>query len=98
MNFADLSEDELITIGSFCQTVKQSHAWLILTDTFEQQTFQHMMTTEPHELKKRESIYASFSGVRDFITHMDAFIAAKDKLTAQPLPPEDEPMPIDLED
>ena len=40
----------------------------------------HMMSTEPHESKKREGIYASCLGVRDLQAHMNAFVEAKEKL------------------
>lgn len=91
ISFGDLTDDEIIAVGSFCETVTQQQAWRVLTDTFEQQIFQHMMCTEAQEQKKREGIYASFSGVRDFIAHINALIVQKNKLTAPPEPSEDAP-------
>lgn len=95
----DLSPDEIITLGSFCETIQSSPAWQMLRAMYEQQQFRHMMSTEAHEQKRREGIYASCSGFMDFIAHMNLFITTKDKLLEQPAPSEDVPaVPPYLED
>lgn len=58
-----------------------------LVHQFEQQCFQHFMSTGAHEVKKREGVYNTFTGVRDFIGHMRACVEQKQKLTT--------PSPVD---
>lgn len=76
-----MTEDEIVSLGNYCETLRHNPQFKVLLDQFELQIVQHMLTTEPHEQKKREGIYASFLGVRDFLGHMDALITEKKKLT-----------------
>jgi hypothetical protein len=52
-----VTDDEIVALGSFCETLMCHSAWAIVAEQFEQHCFQQIMTTEPHEQKKREGIY-----------------------------------------
>lgn len=93
-----MTDDEIVALGSFCETVLSQHAWTVITDQFEQQLFLHMMQTKPHELKAREGIYATYQGFQDFVSHMKAIVAQKDKIL-QPEPlPDWAPQAADIDD
>jgi hypothetical protein len=51
-----VTDDEIVTLGSFCETLMCHSAWAVVVEQFEQHCFQHVMTTEPYEQKKREGI------------------------------------------
>jgi hypothetical protein len=82
----DLSDDELLEIGNFCEALRLHPQFTALLKSFELQIVHNMMSTEPHESKKREGVYASCLGVRDFQAHMNAFVQAKDKLVEKQKP------------
>ena len=67
-----MTDDEIVALGQFCETVRSPFSWRVLVETFEKQVFDHMMGTEPHEQKKREGIWAQYQGAKDFLAHMDA--------------------------
>jgi hypothetical protein len=87
VNKGTMTDDEIVALGSFCETLLGYQAWGVLVEQYEQQIFQHFMTTSPHEQKKREGVYASFVGFQDFMAHMKAIIEQKNKLLhPEPLP------------
>lgn len=96
----NLSEDQIIELGNFCEALRLHPQFNALLKSFELQIVDHMMSTEPHEAKKREGIYASCLGVRDFQAHMNAFVEAKEKIFAKqkPEPSEFDPIPLDETD
>jgi hypothetical protein len=75
-----MTDDEIVTLSSSCETLMGYDAWRVLVEQYEQQIFQHFSTTSPHEQKKREGIYADFQGTQDFLTQMKALVEQKDKL------------------
>lgn len=95
----DLTEDQIVSLGHFCEYLREQPLWNQLLKTFELQIVSHMMSTEPHEAKKREGIYASCLGVRDLQAHMNAFVEEKKKLTEQPTtaPSEYDAQPMDMD-
>ena len=93
-----MTDDEIVTLGSFCETLLGSDAWRVIVDQFEQQCFQHMMSTEAHETKKLEGVFATYQGVRDFLAHMNAIVAQKDKILAPQGLPEWAPQAADTDD
>lgn len=58
-----------------------------LCQQYEANIFQNMMTTKPQELKTRESLFASYQGVKDFLALMKSAVEIKNQLTA-PAPSE----------
>jgi hypothetical protein len=43
-----MTDDEIVALGSFCETLMGYDAWRVLLEQYEQQTFQHFITTSPH--------------------------------------------------
>lgn len=70
-----MTNDEIVALGDYCNALRHSPQFETVVDQFEQQITRHFLATEPHETKKREGIYASLSGVRDFLGHIDALIS-----------------------
>jgi hypothetical protein len=75
MNATSITE-----LGTFCEWLKGQSLFQSLTAVFEHQIVDAILATEPHEAKKRESLYATHAGLRDLLGLMDQFIAEKDKL------------------
>jgi hypothetical protein len=90
-----MSEDEIVALGNFCENLRNSPSWKILLDQFEKQIVEHMLHTEPHEAKKREGIYASFLGVRDFLGHLKAIETDRDQIIERNKAPSNEDAPIE---
>jgi hypothetical protein len=76
-----LTNDEIIALGIFCEELANSGLFQMLCEQYEKNCFQHLMTTQPHETKKREGIFASYVGVKDFLGLMTSIAELKTKLT-----------------
>jgi hypothetical protein len=80
-----VTDEELVSLGDYCVELRSHEHFQELQRQFELQTVTHFLNTESHETKKREGIYASLSGFRDFLGNMNAIIdeaaaiVAKDK-------------------
>jgi len=96
-----VTDDEIVTLGDFCVSLRENGNFQALVKQFELQTIDHFMSTEAHETKKREGIYASLAGCRDFIVgHMNGVIDAAAKIVAEnkPAPSEyDAPIQEDID-
>jgi hypothetical protein len=46
-----MTDDEIVGLDSFAETVTLSDAWRLLVEQFEQQVFQHFMSTAPRETR-----------------------------------------------
>lgn len=93
-----MTDEEIVSLGDFCAYLKDQSHFQTLISEFEKQIVNHMLQTEPHEQKKRESIYASFLGVRDFLGNMSAIVdeaaTIKDRDNAEKRALSDEDAPI----
>ena len=78
-----MTEDEIVTLGNYCEGLLQNHLFTKVLSEFERQLFDHMMRTEAHEQKKREGIYATCRGVQDLLGHMHAIVTERDKIEEQ---------------
>lgn len=76
----------MLELGRYCAQLKSSPHFQVLVQQFELQIVNHMLHTEPHETKKREGIYASALGVRDFLGNMEAIIAQAVEITDKQKP------------
>lgn len=77
-----MTDDETVALGNFCENLMTNPMFNTLVEQFEKQIVNHFMQTEPHEAKRREGIYASYSGVRDFLANMKAIVIQRDGLIA----------------
>lgn len=75
-----MTEDEVIALGQYCESLLQQEHFTTLVKQFETQTIEHLLTTRSEEKERREDIYQSMSGVRDFLSLMKFFVQKKDDL------------------
>jgi hypothetical protein len=85
-----VTDEEIVELGDYCMELREHPHFITLQKQFELQIISHFMSTEAHEQKKREGIYASLSGLRDFFSNMDAIVQAAQAIVAksQPTPSE----------
>lgn len=87
-----MTNQEIVELGQYCEDLMNQDYFVKLVGLFETQTIQHMLGTKPEETQKREAVYASFSGVRDFIGLLQTYKDAKDEIiTRDNAPSEDTP-------
>lgn len=89
----DMTDDDVVELGSFCEALRLHPSFNVLIKQFEMNIVEHMMSTAPHETKKRDGIYAQCTGFRDFLSHMDAIALQKHKIldAQKPAVSEDDP-------
>ena len=46
-----MTDDEIVTLGSFCQTLMCHSAWAVVVEQFEQHCFQHIMTMSKRSVR-----------------------------------------------
>ena len=61
-----MTDDDIITLGDYCEDLLQQEFFNVVVQQFEVQCFGHFMQTDPNSTKEREGIYATMSGLRDF--------------------------------
>jgi hypothetical protein len=66
----NLSDDEIVSLGLFCENLMQQDLFQVLVNVIEQQTFAEFATTKPHEKNAREAVYARFDAFRGFLGTM----------------------------
>lgn len=64
---------------------------------FEREQVAHLLSTEPHEAKKREGVYAQLNGARNFMLHIAGYAKALDALADKHKPTIEHPV-VDDED
>lgn len=75
-----MTEDEIVSLGDYCENLLHSHMFTKVLEQFERQLFEHMMSSEPHEQKKREGIYATCRGVQDLLAHLKVIVQERDAI------------------
>jgi hypothetical protein len=71
------TEDEVVALGDYCKEVLGSDQFNTLFDEFKQDHFDLMLGTEPHEVKKREGIFAEMNGFRSFQAMMHGYVVRR---------------------
>ena len=76
-----------------------SQRFAAVVSQYEANCMQHLLSTEAHETKKRESIYASYTGFRDFLGLMKALVEEKRALQEkdEPALSETDALPQDID-
>jgi len=87
-----LNEQEIISLGHYCEDLLQQENFNKVVNLFEQQISHDFLKTKPEEKQKREGIYASYVGLSEFLGLMRATVEAKAALikASEPELPEDE--------
>ena len=81
-----MTDDEIISLGDYCVSLREHPHFITLIRQFELQTVTHFLSTDTHETKKREGIYASLSGFRDFLGNMNAIVEEAANIVAKNKP------------
>ena len=88
----------MISLGQYCDSLLSQEHFTTLVKQFETQTIEHLLTTGAEEKQRREDIYQSMSGVRDFLGLMKFFVAKKNELIeAQDQEPSDDTDALPIE-
>ena len=74
------SEDEVVAMGDYCEQLMRDDAFNSLCQEFSLQNALYILRTEPHETKKRESIYAANRAYSDFIGLMSEYVSRRDEI------------------
>lgn len=74
-----MTDDERIELGHYCEDLLQQEAFQFVLQQFEQQCFQHFVTSKPPNKMERESIYAQYQGANALLDHIRAFVSDKNE-------------------
>lgn len=75
-----MTENDVITLGEYCENLLSQEHFATLVKQYETQTIEHLLSTAPEEKERREDLYASMTGVRDFLGLMKFFVTKKEQL------------------
>jgi hypothetical protein len=75
-----MQDDDIVSLGMFCEGVLSSDAFTHLVQQYELQAFINWKATAPQNVKEREHAFAKLSGLQDFLLHMKSFVDQKDAI------------------
>jgi hypothetical protein len=78
-----MNDDTILQLGGFCTELLGSEMFDALIKMHSQQCASDMLRTQPHEQKKRESIYAAYQGLEEFLALLQDFSKAHTELLKQ---------------
>jgi hypothetical protein len=81
-----LNDQLILELGGFCTELLSSEAFKALTQLYSQQCAADILQTQPHELKKREQVYASYLGFEGFLSLAKKFSEGHTALTSEQQP------------
>lgn len=74
------TEDAIVALGNYCEALLRDENFNTLCDDFEQQTVSAMLSTDPSDAARREQLYESIQGKREFIGLMLEYVNARDSI------------------
>lgn len=74
------TEYDIVQLGNYVEQLFQQEHFNTLYEEFKQQSLEHMLRTEPHEVKAREGIYARINGVREFLDLMKLYVVTRNEI------------------
>lgn len=76
-----------------------NETFALVLSHFEQQRFQHWVSTDPKAIKERDAIYNQMRATQDFLGHLKAYVVQKDEIEKRSaLSEEDEDAPMEISD
>jgi hypothetical protein len=78
-----LNDETISALGMFCTDMLSSEPFQALVQMYSQQCAVDILKTEPHELKKREQLYASYRGFEGFLALAKQFAAGHEQITTE---------------
>lgn len=77
-----MTDEEIVALGQYCEGLLSQEHFAVLCETYKTQTIEHLLTTKPEAKERREQLFASMSGVREFLDLMKYFVSTKEKILA----------------
>lgn len=81
-----MTEEQIVVLGMYAENLMNEDNFNVLVQQFDQQCFLHWSSSEAHETKKREGIFAQRAGLFDFLAHMKAVIDEKTAIMERQAP------------
>lgn len=78
-----MNPDQIVALGTYCEALMRDDAFNMLCEMHKQQLVQGMLSTQPHEAKRREGIYAEVWGLHNFLALMKGFVDARDAILTE---------------
>lgn len=75
-----MNDETISALGGFCTELLGTEAFTAMIQMYSQQCAVDILNTQPHELKAREGIYASYQGFEGFLSLVKKFSDAHTKL------------------
>jgi hypothetical protein len=72
--------DEVLTLGEYSEQTLGSDAFNTLYQEFKNDRFTMMLSTLPHETKKREGIYAEMNALQSFMALMAGYVSRRSEI------------------
>ena len=69
-SLSPMTEQEMLTLGTYCNGVMRSDDFVTVCSRYEQQVVQMILQTQPGEAAVRENLYHKVTGFRDFLSSM----------------------------
>jgi len=87
-----MTEQQIVALGYYCETLMRDDAFNFLCELYRDNGFKAMMATAPHEVKKREGIYAEVWSLQNFVAMMAGFVEQKNSILedAEPVSQDDD--------
>jgi hypothetical protein len=77
----NVTDDEVVALGDFCETLLQQPSFNHLVALREDDLAKTILSTAPHEKDIREAAHASYNGLREFLGVMKSLVDRKRVLT-----------------
>lgn len=78
-----MTENEIVARASYIESLFRQDMFNTLVGEFKRVQADAVMTTQPHELKTREAIYARVTGLQEFLEHITGYVAQRDEMVAR---------------
>jgi hypothetical protein len=76
-----MTEEEMVVLGEYSETTLTNPWFNKILNEFDKATVGVMLATKPSEADVREKTFASVYALREFLSFMQDFVVAKNKLT-----------------
>lgn len=76
----NLSDDDKIALGDYCDQVLRDERFAVITNLFETATVQQLLSTKPQDRGRRDELFFSVRGVRDLLQLMAQLAVEKNRL------------------
>lgn len=82
----NLTDDEKIALGDFCEMVLNDDRFSFITQQYETSTVQSLLMTKPQDRERRDELYFAVRGVKDLLGLMADLAREKNRLITPETP------------